>query len=183
MTTKRCSIPIKMILALMLVLPACSQEELLLTSSLGTAAEQGDAEAQSFLGVLYKEGWGVPQNYDEALHWFQAAAEQGNAEAQSFLGVLYKEGWGVPQNYDEALHWFQAAAEQGNAEAQSFLGAMYFLGQGVPQDYIQASTWTSLAASTANELGIENIELITKVMTPEEIAAAQRLASEWKPNG
>ena len=147
MTTKRCSIPIKMILALMLVLPACSQEELLLTSSLGTAAEQGDAEAQSFLGVLYKEGWGVPQNYDEALHWFQAAAEQGNAEAQSFLG------------------------------------AMYFLGQGVPQDYIQASTWTSLAASTANELGIENIELITKVMTPEEIAAAQRLASEWKPNG
>ena len=147
MTTKRCSIPIKMILALMLVLPACSQEELLLTSSLGTAAEQGDAEAQSFLGVLYKEGWGVPQNYDEALHWFQAAAEQGNAEAQSFLG------------------------------------AMYFLGQGVPQDYIQAYTWTSLAASTANELGIENIELITKVMTPEEIAAAQRLASEWKPNG
>ena len=46
------------------------------------AARQGHADAQSFLGSLYYNGEGVPQDYKEAFRWFLAAAEQGNALAQ-----------------------------------------------------------------------------------------------------
>ena len=46
-------------------------------------AEQGDAEAQFKLGVMYMNGHGVQQDYAEAATWFGRAAEQGVAQAQT----------------------------------------------------------------------------------------------------
>jgi len=45
-------------------------------------AELGDANAQHNLGIMYRFGEGVPQNYAEAVKWFRKGAEQGNAGAQ-----------------------------------------------------------------------------------------------------
>ncbi len=53
------------------------------------AAEQGDADAQFRLGVMYHEGEGVSQDYTEAAKWSRKAAEQGDASAQINLGVMY----------------------------------------------------------------------------------------------
>lgn len=36
-------------------------------------AEQGDATAQTWLGVMYDEGKGVPQDYAEAVRWYRLA--------------------------------------------------------------------------------------------------------------
>ena len=52
-------------------------------------AEQGDASAQSNLGVMYEQGRGVAQNYREAMRLFRLAAIQGDASAQSRCHVLY----------------------------------------------------------------------------------------------
>ncbi|MNF48082.1 putative beta-lactamase HcpD precursor [compost metagenome] len=60
-------------------------------------AEQGNAAAQSNLGLMYAQGQGVPQDFKEAIKWYRLAAEQGAALAQSNLGVLYADGYGVPQ--------------------------------------------------------------------------------------
>jgi uncharacterized protein len=43
-------------------------------------AEQGIAEAQYNLGVMYKNGQGVSQDYKEAIKWYRISAERGNAE-------------------------------------------------------------------------------------------------------
>jgi len=51
------------------------------------AAEQGDANAQLRLGVLYLDGKGVPQDDKEALWWFRQAATQDMPVAQLYLGV------------------------------------------------------------------------------------------------
>ena len=51
-------------------------------------AEQGDADAQANLGLMYYNGEGVPQDYAEAVRWFRLAAEQGDADAQYNLGVM-----------------------------------------------------------------------------------------------
>src|SRR5450756_771360 len=40
-------------------------------------AKQGNADAQTELGVMYDNGQGVTQDYKEALKWFQLAAAQG----------------------------------------------------------------------------------------------------------
>lgn len=38
------------------------------------AAEQGDADAQYNLGVMYEFGDGVPQSYKQAVKWYTQAA-------------------------------------------------------------------------------------------------------------
>ena len=40
-------------------------------------AEQGDAQAQSNLGVMYNNGEGVPEDYVRAYAWCNLAAAQG----------------------------------------------------------------------------------------------------------
>ena len=66
------------------------------------AADQGDAEAQYNLGVIYNNGEGVPKDDAEAVRWFQLAAEQGYAKAQFELGYKYRWGHGVPLDDAEA---------------------------------------------------------------------------------
>ncbi|EOX4856310.1 tetratricopeptide repeat protein, partial [Haemophilus influenzae] len=46
-------------------------------------AEQGNAEAQLMLGVMYARGIGVKQDDFEAVKWYRQAAEQGYANAQA----------------------------------------------------------------------------------------------------
>ena len=59
-------------------------------------AEQGNANAQYNMGVLYDEGYGVERNYETARGWYEKAAAQGYAKAEHNLGILYQEGHGVP---------------------------------------------------------------------------------------
>ena len=123
------------------------------------AAEQGDADAQFNLGVMYDKGQEVAQDYSQAADWYRKAAEQGNANAQYNLGVMYLNGQGVPKDDSQAANWFRKAAEQGSANSQYNLGYMYRNGQGVPQDDSQAANWYRKAAEqgSANaqfELGV-----------------------------
>ena len=83
-------------------------------------AEQGNADAQVNLGVMYRKGEGVPQNDKTAVKWYTLAAEQGNASAQFNLGVMYDEGEGVPQNDKTAVKWYNLAASQGDKDATKY---------------------------------------------------------------
>ena len=65
------------------------------------------------MGIRYKEGRGVAQNYKEAVKWFQKAAEQGNVDAQVSLGARHAFGEGTPKNFIRAHMWFVIAASQG----------------------------------------------------------------------
>ena len=77
-------------------------------------AEQGVAEAQYNLGVMYDSGRGVRQDYAEAFRWYRKAAEQGVAEAQYNLGVMYASGRGVRQNFHLSKEWFGKACDGGD---------------------------------------------------------------------
>ena len=73
----------------------------------------------SVMGVAYGFGIGVPQNFKEAVKWFQKAAELGHAEAQYKLGNCYDNGTGVWfRNKSEAVKWYRKSADQNFAEAQ-----------------------------------------------------------------
>ena len=79
-------------------------------------AEQGVAEAQVNLGVIYRDGYYVPPDNFEAVRWFRRAAEQGHAGAQYSLGVRYFNGRGVLQDYVEAHMWYNLSAAQSSGE-------------------------------------------------------------------
>ena len=148
-----------------------------------TLAEQGNADGQYKLGMMYSNGDGVPHDAKKAEKWIRSAAEQGSAAAQNHLGVMYHQGQGarLPQDHKEAASWYRKAAEQGNALGQSNLGEMYAYGRGVPQHYILAHMWLNLAAAQGIERARKERDIVAEKMTHEQIAEAQELAREWKP--
>lgn len=146
-----------------------------------TSAEEGDASAQYRLGLLYEGGVGVPQNYKKAKEWFEKAAKQGHVGAQADLGTLYLQGAGTPQSAQMAAFWFSQAAEQGDVLSFAKLGWMYAEGRGVRQDSIQAHMWYNLSAAQGEPRAAEARDALATQMTPAQIAAAQRLARDWKP--
>jgi TPR repeat protein len=107
------------------------------------------------------------------------AAEEGHAWAQYSLGVMYAKGDGVPEDDAEAAKWYRKAAEQGDPDAQGNLGILYALGSGVPEDYVQAYMWFNLAAAQGDERVREGKVILSKAMTKEQIAEAQKMSREW----
>jgi TPR repeat protein len=87
-------------------------------------AENGDAKAQSILGLMYSYGEGVPVDYREAARWYRRAAEQSSSVAQYNLGMFYLEGKGVSQNTDEAIKWLAKSADGGHFRARSELAKL-----------------------------------------------------------
>jgi hypothetical protein len=52
------------------------------------AADQGNADAQFCLAVMYNEGRGVPHDPGQAVSWYRRAAEQGNKPSKAVLAKL-----------------------------------------------------------------------------------------------
>ncbi|MGH7216372.1 MAG: tetratricopeptide repeat protein [Nitrospiraceae bacterium] len=144
-------------------------------------AEQGDALAQYNLGLLYDNGRGVQKDYAQARQWYEKAAAQGRADAQVNLGILYDYGRSIPQDFKKAMYWYRLSAKQGNDLAQRRLGLMYERGDGVERDIVQAYMWYILGTAGGADRGAARKDALTKQMTPEQIAEAQKLAQEWKP--
>jgi hypothetical protein len=146
---------------------------------LNPLAAEGNAEAQAVLGKMYETGQGVAKNDAEAANWYHKAADQGDARAQYNLGIMYDFGQGVPQSSAEAAKWYRKAADQNHTSSQYTLGLMYAHGRGVPKDLVEAHKWFDLAGDLA---AVKYRDIVARFMTPAQIAEAQKLAREWKPN-
>tara|TARA_R110000803_G_scaffold62943_1_gene123378 strand:+ start:302 stop:898 length:597 start_codon:yes stop_codon:yes gene_type:complete len=140
-------------------------------------AEQGDSVAQYNLGVMYDNGYGVPENDKTAVKWYTLAAEQGDSGAQYNVGIMYAFGYGVPENDKTAVKWYTLAAKQGRGNAQTNLGFMYKYGKGVLTDTKRAYMWFNLGSYNGNELGGKNKDITAKEMTPADISKAQDMSS------
>lgn len=140
-------------------------------------AEKGDFNAQFYVGQLYREGNGVPQDFREAARWYQKAADQGHASAQNNLAYLYASGSGVPKSDEIAYRWLVLAAAGGHtdakrnleafaarltpvalAEIEASLGWMYQTGWKVArQDSKEAAHWYLSAALRGHAVAQNNI--------------------------
>ena len=61
--------------------------------------------------------------------------------------------------------------------AQNSLGVMYAKGEGVPENHIKAYVWWSIAKASGHEGAKDNLEILKKVMTKEQVAKAQEMSS------
>jgi hypothetical protein len=127
------------------------------------------------------EGYGVAKDDKEAAHWYQLAAEKGHAEAQYNLGRLYATAKGVPRDEEQALRWVRAAATQGLAPAQAHFGMRYATGNGIAQDHRLAYLWLTLAFLRGDK-SVEKLRTAEAAkLTPEQVAATEQAAQNWKP--
>lgn len=108
------------------------------------SAEQGYADCQYYLGLMYKDGRWFELNPMQALSWLRQAAQQGSAGAQTEMGLASERGLGEFKAPNEALGWYRAAA------AQQHKTAMYHYGRllvAQPAQLIEGRVWLKRAAS------------------------------------
>ncbi|MDD3535010.1 MAG: tetratricopeptide repeat protein [Candidatus Cloacimonetes bacterium] len=115
------------------------------------AADQGNTEAEFYLGFLYSGGIGVKKDPAEAFQWYKKAADKGDPDAQLELAFCYDKGKVVKKDPKEAMLLLQLAAEQGNEYAMFHLGAKYILGNDMEQDLNEAFFWMLLSALYGND--------------------------------
>jgi uncharacterized protein len=109
-------------------------------------AEEGNARAQLYLGILNRDGKGLVKDEAQAVGWFRKAAEQENPDAQSELGHMYETARGIAWDDSQAVQWYRKSAQQGNPIGQFRLGGMYARGRGVSMNATRAVAWYREAA-------------------------------------
>jgi len=144
-------------------------------------AEQGNADAQVLLGLMYFRGQGVSKDPSLALKWYKAAADQGNADGQAHLGSMYLMGMGVKKDTSQALKLWKLSANQGNPGAQVNLGLAYRNLRDVPHDFVQSYMWFDLAALGGDPLAARQRDGLQRLMSPDQIEKARALARQWRP--
>lgn len=124
------------------------------------SAEQGNADSQKKLGLMYANGYGVLQDPVMAEMWFLKSVEGGDADKQYSLGLIYENGYyGITRNYSEAVKWYRKSAEQGNADSQNNLGMMYANGKGITRNPKEAVRWFRISAEQGDAYGQYNLGL------------------------
>ena len=83
-------------------------------------------------------------------------------------------------DFATAMRIMRPLADQGHVTAQTVVGLMYYFNYG--GDYVSAYMWFSLAAAQGNAFAKMFLRDTADKMTPGQIAEAQKLAREWKPN-
>ena len=61
-------------------------------------ANAGDALAQFNLGVMYANGYGVPQDYKEALKWYKLSAGKDIPMHNSTWCVILQRNWSASRS-------------------------------------------------------------------------------------
>lgn len=77
-------------------------------------AEQGDPEAQTYVGEAYEKGFGAKPDYGAAAMWYLRAAEQGYSRAAINLGNLFEQGLGLDKDPEMARFWYRQASKPGS---------------------------------------------------------------------
>jgi len=116
------------------------------------AANRGDANAQTNLGVAHEFGYGVVPNPQEAVKWYQRAAAQGDVRAQFYLSGCYEMGTGVAQDFVQAYYWLNVAVANSSPANGGYVEMV----------------------RRRDRLGRTRLK-------PDQIADAQKRSREWKP--
>ena len=141
-----------------------AQQEFEYSPELKVCADNGDTEAQAWLGMMYWSQADLPDDYtlvemglptdisSELLnamgrHLITESANQGNATAQNELGASYMYGYNnTTIDYGLARVWLERATEAGDFLAASGLAKIYADGLGVEPDPDTAFLYLELSA-------------------------------------
>ena len=116
--------------------------------------------AYTFLGILYHDGLGVPQNLERAFELFRESASHKDCSpiGMFYVGQSYIRGEGVEQDIDEGLKWLDLAEENcdesmkeliANARKESESQRRKDLS---PEDYVKITLDNSVKKNEAPEL-------------------------------
>ncbi|MEO8614046.1 MAG: tetratricopeptide repeat protein [Luteolibacter sp.] len=144
------------------------------------SADEGHADSQFNLALMFEKGIGVEKDEKQAVVWYEKSALNGNAAAQFNLGVLYENGRGTAVDFAKANEWYRKASVQGDPLAIGNLGMLYIRGDGVKVNKVAgvALLIMSVTLDHSPENNAKTNISRTRGLTAELIAQAQALSGE-----
>jgi hypothetical protein len=105
-------------------------------------------------------------------------AHEGDPEA------MYEHGFGLGMSeQSERLRWYCLAAKHGHAMARYQLGRYHHQGlAGFEGNSERAYRWYTLALEANHADAARYREKLSRDMTPDQIAEAERLVADWEPD-
>ena len=103
-------------------------------------ARSGDLAAAFNIGLMLRDGRGVPQDQPRALTFFKKAAERGHLGSEVNIADMYYKGIGAEQNYLEAARWLMIASRRGHYPSMYKLAGMFERGEGIEANQKAART-------------------------------------------
>jgi TPR repeat protein len=174
-------------------------------------ANKGDAEAQYHVGMMYNNGIGTQRDPKLAFEWFQKSTASNDPLGAYKLGCYYdgqgegvvttdtnealkykliaaKAGYSLAQhdvallygkqdNFEEAMKWWKLAGDQGHHKSLYNLSGLYFQGKGAPKDLSLAYAYFKLSKLVPPK----KVSEMAGILTAPELAKAEKLVSDWKP--
>ncbi len=131
------------------------------------AAEQGDAESQYQLGLIYLYGNDEPRDAKKAFKWMARAAAQNVVPAMRELGIMYVSGEGTEPDIGRGLQLLSDAADNLDPGALYHLGLMYEKSLGVPRDLQKCVRLLAYAASMGYPGAEVDVERVDGILTKE----------------
>lgn len=99
-------------------------------------ADQGNIDAICNMGILYKDGIGVKQNFNKAFEYFETSALADHDKALYALGYFYMKGLGsIDQDYEKAVSFYEESIDP---MATHWLGYLKYFGYGTPKEKEEA---------------------------------------------
>lgn len=120
-------------------------------------AKNGEVISQYNLGVKYRDGLDVQQDFEQGFYWTQRAAAQGLAEAEANLSWFYETGFGVSKNPEQAFLWAEKAAKKKIPLAINNLGSYYQKGLGTAINLEKGAAYFRQAAEEGLSLAQVNL--------------------------
>ena len=136
----------------------------------------GQVQAQSLLGLMYFNGDGVTQDYEEAYRFLIAAGEKGDGLAQYQLGVVFRDGFGVLEDQKTSYDWFEKSARNNVSGAQFEVALLNMTGRGVEEDIMKGLTWAYIAYWNGSEESAALLESLPDDFAPAILEQVQENA-------
>ncbi len=155
------------------------------------AANTGSVRAQGTLAMYFSEGIGVAKDDAKSLEFGRRAADGGDLISQFIMGVRFNNGVGVTRDIEQAAGWWGKAAERGMLRAQVMLAGLLTqraaAAEAKPEqasaDRVEAAKWLILSDSAGQSGAAATLVGLKEKMTPDEIAAAEDRARDWRSRG
>lgn len=162
-------------LALTLLATGSDEDAIRAVACLEIAAKSDIGDALHALGILAKQGRGLPKSDVAAANWMKRAAAAGHIAGEIEYAIMLFNGTGVARDEDAAARHFLRAAFKGNPIAQNRLARLYQAGRGISRDSIEAAAWH--LAARARGLDDPELDQLFDKLNPEQQSRAAELAA------
>lgn len=121
------------------------------------ADAMGSLIASIGLGILHRDGDGMPKDFNKARAAFERAANGGLATGYFFLGHFHDKGFDGKPDYAKAMEFYELAGKAGDSDGWNNIGLMHELGTGVPKSDQEALRYYGMAADGGNLWAMSNL--------------------------